>query len=171
MQEEEREALLEKIKMRMLSVEREMRLLMARGSSHSEATRHDLERLEKRYRRMRDYVDYYEYPKGHDSWYRVAKTRFLKMYGMECACCGERNIRFLTIDHVQNNALLSRTWGPNMITSQDVMRDAVTRYQPDKYQVLCYNCNMGKAHNYGICPHKEVRREWPKKRDAKKRKT
>lgn len=26
---------------------------------------------------------------------------------------------------------------------------------PDKYQLLCYNCNMGRARNNGICPHWE----------------
>ena len=26
---------------------------------------------------------------------------------------------------------------------------------PEGFQVLCYNCNLGKAHNNGICPHKK----------------
>lgn len=74
--------------------------------------------------------------------------------GYKCVCCGESNKRFLTIDHINNDGHIHR----KEINS----RGGVGIYNwlkregfPPGFQVLCYNCNMGKARNKGICPHKD----------------
>ena len=83
---------------------------------------------------------------------RYTQNAFNAYGGFICACCGETIPKFLTIDHI------------NGITSQDrkAPRAGWVFYlwlkkqgYPPGYQVLCYNCNLGRARNQGICPHKE----------------
>jgi len=69
-----------------------------------------------------------------------------------CACCGENNIHFLSIDHINNDGHIHRK----------IMRyTGLSFYQwlkrnkyPTGFQVLCHNCNMGKSVARSlICPH------------------
>lgn len=85
------------------------------------------------------------------------KIETIQAYGGKCSCCNESNIKFLSIDHVGGNGNehrrkvvgLSRnfyTWLKHQ------------GYPKDEFQVLCYNCNLGRAFNYkggNVCPHKE----------------
>lgn len=73
----------------------------------------------------------------------------LDHYGHECNCCKEANPLFLTLDHKNNDGFLDKKLGPNILYK--VIRENF----PDTYQILCYNCNCGKARNHGACPHKE----------------
>lgn len=75
------------------------------------------------------------------------QIKFLEMYGTECNCsaCNERNPIFLTLDHVQNDGYKFRNVKSYVL--------ATKKYQPDIYQVLCYNCNCGTNRNAGTCPH------------------
>jgi hypothetical protein len=75
-------------------------------------------------------------------------------YGSTCACCGEKDRRFLTIDHVNNDGHVERKKGLYTNGSQ-FYRWIIQSNFPDDYQVLCYNCNLGKARNGGICPHQD----------------
>jgi len=85
------------------------------------------------------------------------RKAFFEMYGSKCACpkCNETLERFLTLDHVNNNGYLMSARSKNRGT--DSYKEAIAQYRPDKYQVLCYNCNCGKRDNGGICPHLELR--------------
>ena len=75
---------------------------------------------------------------------------FLKMYGSQCACCAEANKAFLTIEHLQGMAGQDRA---KSNTRHELVK-ALREYRPDLYAVLCFNCNMGKAHRgHGTCPH------------------
>jgi hypothetical protein len=83
-------------------------------------------------------------------------------YGRICACCGETEILFLSIYHVNNDGnkqgiLTRRRDGTQYRTHNDLYtyRDIIARNFPDDYQVLCMNCNWGKHRNGGVCPHKE----------------
>ena len=78
------------------------------------------------------------------------RAKFLEMYGGKCACCGETEQRFLTLDHVNDNGSGHRAKRGRRGT----LRDAITKFAPDEYQVLCFNCNSGRAVNGGTCPHK-----------------
>lgn len=76
-------------------------------------------------------------------------------YGGECNCCGESNEKFLTIDHVNNDGKLEKTSsGKSRVNGSQLYSKIIKNKFPVNYQVLCMNCNWGKARNKGICPHK-----------------
>ena len=83
--------------------------------------------------------------------YREFRNRVIDHYGGGCACCGETNRGFLTIDHVKNDGAAERKQGIGLL---QLVRLIVKQGYPSNYQILCYNCNLGRAYNYSICPHK-----------------
>jgi hypothetical protein len=76
-------------------------------------------------------------------------------FGNRCVCCGETNPLFLTIDHINNNGNIERKKN-KMYNYNNFYTWIIQHNFPDDLQVLCWNCNMGKAINKGICPHKGV---------------
>lgn len=72
-------------------------------------------------------------------------------YGGVCSCCGEDDWRFLTIDHVNGLQGEKRVWTG---TLYKLLRDLG---YPPSYALLCFNCNIGRARNGGVCPHQDVR--------------
>jgi hypothetical protein len=75
--------------------------------------------------------------------------------GPKCSCCGETGVLFLTIDHMNNDGYEHRKAGIRSGTT--LYRWLRTQGYPTGFQVLCFNCNIGKYLNGGICPHKEVK--------------
>lgn len=84
------------------------------------------------------------------------KIRFevLQKYGGICKCCGESNLQFLTIDHINKDGADERKklYGSNAgqsfpwflkLRKEDIRKDL---------QVLCYNCNNA-SFIFGVCPH------------------
>lgn len=80
------------------------------------------------------------------------KLEIIQAYGNRCACpkCPETNAGFLTIDHKNNDGKSDR---------KNISHGGATFYRwikkqgyPSDFQLLCWNCNLGKLHN-GICPH------------------
>lgn len=72
--------------------------------------------------------------------------------GSVCACCGEKEAMFLTIDHVNGDGADHR---------RELKKHGWAMYQwlkkhkfPSGFQVLCRNCNWGK-HVNGVCPHRK----------------
>lgn len=70
----------------------------------------------------------------------------------KCTCCGETEIKFLSIDHINGGG------GKHI---RKIKRFGSSFYQwlkqynyPSGYQVLCMNCNFAKGH-FGECPHKQ----------------
>lgn len=83
------------------------------------------------------------------------KIETLVKYGGICKCCGEKEIKFLAIDHINNDGAkqrkeLKETRGA---TGSFYYWLKKNNY-PKGYQVLCHNCNMAKAF-YKICPHQQ----------------
>lgn len=72
-------------------------------------------------------------------------------YGNLCACCGEREPKFLSIDHVNNDGYVERKSRGGR--SDAVILHIIRQNFPDTYQILCMNCNFGKSRNAGVCPH------------------
>ncbi len=73
--------------------------------------------------------------------------------GYRCACCGEREPKFLSIDHINGGGQKHRKviGGGNFYTW-------LRKYNfPSGFQVLCHNCNLGRSLNGGICPHQTKR--------------
>lgn len=101
-----------------------------------------------------------DYPIRKKAYYqsyrlKVRKQTFEAYGGAFCACCGETVERFLSLDHIGNNG--------NVHRKEDKKNAGMSLYQrlkkqgyPPGYQVLCFNCNIGRAHNGGTCPHKDA---------------
>lgn len=80
-------------------------------------------------------------------------------YGQRCVCCGEVLRLFLTFDHVKNDGNKHREemFGSGRKNdSQAMYRWIIRNGFPSSIQVLCWNCNLGKHLNHGVCPHKTV---------------
>ncbi len=76
-------------------------------------------------------------------------------YGNQCACCGLADTRFLSIDHINNDGYLDRGNNKERRSGSQVIKKIIRDKFPDDLQLLCFNCNMGKSRNKGVCPHKE----------------
>ena len=73
---------------------------------------------------------------------------------LKCMCCGESNYIFLTLDHVNDDGAQHRKEVGS--AGAKTWLDLRKREYPEGYQILCYNCNCGRAKNKGVCPHKEI---------------
>jgi len=99
-------------------------------------------------------------------WYernREAKKHYLRQkyadhkrmvfdhYGKKCECCSEAEPLFLTIDHMDNDGYKHRKSANT--SHHDIYGWLVRNGFPERFQVLCMNCNQGKHRNNGVCPH------------------
>ena len=85
---------------------------------------------------------------------RIKKEKdklYNRLGGYICACCGETEKLFLTIEHKNGGGGKERRYfgGSGRLT-----RDLLKRKDLSDYEILCMNCNRGKYLNGGICPHK-----------------
>lgn len=101
--------------------------------------------------------------KCHD-WHLEMKLRAFNVLGRECACCGESRIAFLQIDHINNDGSAHRRrlgmkveGGMRAGGYQRRFYFEIIGGKKDGLQLMCANCNWGKARNGGICPHEEER--------------
>lgn len=93
--------------------------------------------------------------KDKTSQYRLLiKHIVIEKYGGECNCCGENKILFLTIDHKNNDGSLERK--KEKISSLSFYLKLKKEEIREDLQVLCWNCNLGKSINNGVCPHQET---------------
>lgn len=97
-----------------------------------------------------------EYQKTYAEKHRSASSKSrlklimegIKAMGSQCACCGETNSLFLTLDHVQNDGYKEPPQ-----THMRWLNAKRSNWDSTRYQLLCFNCNCGRARNGGICPH------------------
>jgi hypothetical protein len=86
-------------------------------------------------------------------YYLRLRMEALGKYGgvpPQCACCGEAELEFLSIDHLYGGGGKHRRQigaGGNGL----VLWLRKNGY-PSGFQVLCHNCNLAKGY-YGECPH------------------
>lgn len=82
--------------------------------------------------------------------YPLLKAAAFGAYGgARCSCCGESQPLMLTIDHVNNDGAEHR----RRIRRHGLYAWLKQQGYPPGYQVLCFNCNVGKHLNDGVCPH------------------
>lgn len=74
-------------------------------------------------------------------------------YGNGCVCCKEKELSFLTIDHISNDRGKDIYKNGKRITGIFLYKKIIKNNFPNIYQILCWNCNWGKYKNNGICPH------------------
>ena len=87
-----------------------------------------------------------EYPKR--KWQNVKSVVF-DLYGRKCVRCGFSDMRALQLDHVKDDGNLNRIRkrdGKRVTKTQPAWYDAMKSYRPEKYQILCANCNWIKRH-------------------------
>lgn len=76
--------------------------------------------------------------------------------GYNCHCCGETIPSLLTLDHVNNDGAEHRKQlGGNQTTK--LYKWIIAHNFPPIFQVACWNCNVGKHLNGGVCPHQTIR--------------
>ncbi len=86
------------------------------------------------------------------TWRRKLRVEVMAKYGGKCACCGEKELLFLEIDHIEGNGGKHR----KAIGGGARMYMWLKKHGfPKGFQALCRNCNYGRFRNGGICPHKE----------------
>lgn len=72
-----------------------------------------------------------------------------------CACCGEKHLEFLSIDHINGGGNKHRKEMVNQGGSGgNIYWWLIKNDFPPGFQVLCHNCNMAKGF-YGHCPHQK----------------
>jgi hypothetical protein len=81
------------------------------------------------------------------------KAIILAAYGDFCACCGENEIEFLSIDHIKGDGAKCRKLRKQ---SGDSLYNYLVRNRfPAGFQTLCFNCNVAKKTG-AECPHKRI---------------
>jgi hypothetical protein len=75
----------------------------------------------------------------HVTTYQERRAEVFKWYGAACACRGERDMRMLSLDHVQRNESDERK-------VYRAVRDMWKNHEmSERYQLLCLNCNQAKG--------------------------
>ena len=90
---------------------------------------------------------------------RELKIQIIQQYSEgsnACNCCGEKMIEFLSLDHIFNDGNLERKNKPYNTAGTYWYKKLQKLGFPrkDRYQILCYNCNLAKSFYGGRCPHK-----------------
>lgn len=80
---------------------------------------------------------------------QALKLEMIAGYGGKCACCGETEPAFLTLDHIHGGGLADR----KKVGSRGIYKRLRDLGWPrDGYRLLCMNCNL--ATKFGrTCPH------------------
>ena len=81
------------------------------------------------------------------------KYEVMQIYGGVCKCCGESNVAFLSIDHINNDGGSKRRSGEHKGGGAFYKKLRRAPVDPT-LQVLCYNCNFGRRVT-GVCPHQD----------------
>ena len=79
------------------------------------------------------------------------KLEVIEHYGGKCACCGEDELSFLTLDHINGGGSKHRK---SVGGGKDFYVAMKRQGYPDGLQVLCANCHLSKT-VLGQCIHKQ----------------
>lgn len=89
------------------------------------------------------------------AYHRRLRVEVIEGLGGACACCGEREIQFLQLDHIHGGGnkhykQFAGSWSAVYRGVRDL------GFPRDQFRVLCANCN-GAIARYGRCPHELAR--------------
>lgn len=104
-----------------------------------------------RYRKVKDATrkaDSERVRQRRREYYARLRVEVIQAYGGRCTCCGETEIRFLCIDHVNDDGNVHRA----ELGTMNIYSWLRHNEWPEGFQVLCANCNMAKK--TGPCPHR-----------------
>jgi hypothetical protein len=86
------------------------------------------------------------------------KDMVVAKLGGKCACCGESQREFLTIDHISGDGAAHRkTLGVRANNMASFCGKLLREGRTEGIQVLCANCHLAKD-MHGGCPHELERR-------------
>jgi hypothetical protein len=91
--------------------------------------------------------------------YRKLRESILETLGGKCYCCEIADIRFLTIDHVNNDGMSERKPNGKQRNSYMILRGIWGKIQSlddplTYYRAACFNCNCARQYSPNkICPH------------------
>lgn len=89
--------------------------------------------------------------RSYSHQYRIKlKETVIAGYGGKCTCCGETEIAFLTLEHLNGDGARHRK---ECGSSHGTYRDVIDRGFPKEYTILCMNCNYAERKG-DKCPHK-----------------
>lgn len=81
------------------------------------------------------------------------KRKVFDAYGGACQCCGESELVFLALDHVNNDgASERRSQKTGTAVGRGLYLRLIREGFPNTFQILCANCNWAK-YVMGRCPH------------------
>ena len=92
---------------------------------------------------------------GHKEYSKRLRLTVLSFYScglIQCTCCGEKEIKFLCLDHIDGGGNKHRKevgYGVKLYLW------IIKHGFPPIFQVLCHNCNLAKGF-YGECPHSTI---------------
>jgi len=118
------------------------------------------------YRQLRNlwHKEYRTRPDVKERMTKNYKAFFLKVWKEAfvffgpCACCGENELEFLSLDHINGNGAEERGRGISGIQILErLRREGWPEEAKKEYRLLCYNCNFTIGH-YGYCPHHPERK-------------
>ena len=113
-----------------------------RDKMFANATPEEVERIRKK-----------ERDKTKKNQVRTKEAVFSAYGGYKCACCGETEKMFLTIDHINNDGHIMRKQKLYSGNGTGFYLWLKKNNFPTGFQVLCMNCQIGKYKNGGVCPH------------------
>lgn len=87
------------------------------------------------------------------AWYAGVREKVFAHYGDVCACCGITEPNFLTIDHINGGGNKHR----RQLKKNSIYTWLIKNNFPAGFQLLCFNCNLGRAKYKGVCPHERER--------------
>lgn len=85
-------------------------------------------------------------------WRDKLRDKVFAHYGKVCACCGESERAFLTIDHSARDG----NKHPKNVR-KNLYHWIVQNNFPKGLRTFCYNCNLGRERNSGVCPHQKLK--------------
>lgn len=84
---------------------------------------------------------------------RLAALEYYSKGSMDCECCHENNIEFLTLDHIDGGGGKHRKELKKKGIGSNFFIWLRKQGYPSGLRVLCMNCNFSLG-NRGYCPHK-----------------
>lgn len=84
-----------------------------------------------------------------------------------CQICGEQEIKFLTIDHIEGKKKVGHK---RSLTGSKIIGYLIRNNYPTGYQVLDFNCNCAKSFVFGLKPEPQIFKSADIKHYYKKRK-
>jgi len=82
------------------------------------------------------------------------KQTVIDAYGGKCECCGETDLIFLSIDHINRDGSEHRKELKKL--GMKLYEWLVENDYPSGFRTLCLNCNCALGF-YGYCPHNHIR--------------